>query len=1017
MNIAELAIKRPIFVIMIVASILVLGALGYTSMGVDMLPDVEYPTLSVVTVYEGASAEEIENLVSKPIEDAIAVVEGLESLSSGSSENISSVTARFSLGTDIKYAETKVRDAVNKAKWELPEDADEPSVVRFSSAEWIPVLAMSVKGKKDLASLKEIIDDDIKPEIEKIKGVGKVDLWGGRDRAVNVTVNKSALAARMVSFAQVMEAIGKENLNYPAGNIEKPGRITAVRVKGKFESVSDIENVPIKTFSGGTIRLKDVAKVDFGLKKETARSRVDGENAIIFGIYKQSGENTVAISKAVKKKIKAIQKKLPQGVEISIFRDPTLHIEESIKGLQEDIGLGALCAIIIVWLFLGSFRSTMITAIALPNSLLGAFFFINTFGFTLNMMVLLALSLSIGLLIDDSIVVRENIFRYLEKGLSPKDAAVKGTNEVALAVIATTASILAVFIPISFLEGIVGQFFKQFGLTITFALLISLVDAFTTAPMLSAYWWKKEDPDKKKNIFDKMHQKFNIYYDSFKAMYEDVLEWCLDHKKTIIVSVTGLIGASVGAAMFIGMSFLPNSDYREIEMTMEMQPGATIDVVDKKLLQIEQYLKTVKDIETYYTVAGYGENNIGRIYCAINKKARATTIVSDEVINHIQNTFGPGIILTKQDSGAGTVVSGGGDTDPITINITGEDTKVLEKIAMEVKKAALETPGASGPNTSSRPGMPEISIVIDRVKAAKLGFSTYETGMLLNILINGKEVSRYRKGDKEYGIILQMAQEDKTDLNSLKDIMLTNAKGDKIPLSAIARFESGSGPVEIKREDKKRIIKVTAGIAEGFALGDVVRDLNERIKKEVHIPEGYEYSFGGQATQMTDTVVQMGKAMLLALLFMYMILASLYNSLTQPLILMLSVPLAIIGSFLALLITGQQLDIMAMIGFLMVLGLVAKNGILLIDFTNKMREEGMSARAALLHAGPVRLRPILMTTFAMIFGMLPLALGFGESALRTQSMPIAVIGGLITSTFLTLVVIPVVYEWAEGRKK
>jgi len=307
--------------------------------------------------------------------------------------------------------------------------------------------------------------------------------------------------------------------------------------------------------------------------------------------------------------------------------------------------------------------------------------------------------------------------------------------------------------------------------------------------------------------------------------------------------------------------------------------------------------------------------------------------------------------------------------------------------------------------------------VIDRVKAAKLGFSTYETGMLLNILINGKEVSRYRKGDKEYGIILQMTQEDKTDLNSLKDIMLTNTKGDKIPLSAVARFESGSGPVEIKREDKKRIIKVTAGIAEGFALGDVVRDLNERIKKEVHIPEGYEYTFGGQATQMTDTVVQMGKAMLLALLFMYMILASLYNSLTQPLILMLSVPLAIIGSFLALLITGQQLDIMAMIGFLMVLGLVAKNGILLIDFTNKMREEGMSARAALLHAGPVRLRPILMTTFAMIFGMLPLALGFGESALRTQSMPIAVIGGLITSTFLTLVVIPVVYEWAEGRKE
>lgn len=1026
MNIAELAIKRPVLVIMVVASILVLGFIGYRSMGVDLLPDVEYPMISIMTVYEGASAEEMENLVTKPLEDALAVVEGMDTLSSTSAESISIITASFSLGTDIKYADTKVRDAVNKAKWKLPEDAKDPSVQRSSAAEFIPVVALSIKGRKDLAELKEIVEDTIRPEVEKIQGVGRIDIWGGRDRAVLVSIDKAALSARMISFSQIMEALAKENLNIPAGSIEKKDRSIDLRVKGSFKSIEDIKNVCIKTHSGGTVRVKDVAKVEFGMKKEVRRARIDGDNAIVFGVYKQSGENSVEIAATIKKKLKEINKKLPAGVEFNLFRDPTEHVERSITGLQKDILLGALCAIAIVWLFLGSMRSTLITAIALPNSLLGAFFFINNAGFTINMMVLLALSLAVGLLIDDSIVVRENIFRYIEKGMDPKTAAVKGTNEVAMAVIATTASIMAVFIPISFLQGIVGQFFKQFGVTIAFALTISLVDAFTTAPMLSAYWAAKpEEKKRKKNAFEhvieKTHAGWEKFYEAVREVYENVLNWALDHKKTVVFGTLGLLAGSVLAVVFLGFSFLPDFDYGDFEFRVECRPDATLNVIDSKLKKAEEYLKTVPDIEMFYVVAGgegsrgTAEKNVGSIFCRLKKGGRKSIPAAQEEYKKLSALLGNDALIIMQDSGAGAVISGTGDTYPLSINVTGDDIKVIEEIARKIKKIAEETQGVADMNSTYRPGKPEISIKVDRVKASRLGLTTYDIGATLNVLMTGKEVTRYRKGEKEYPVIIELPDAERDDINSIKGIMLTTKDGSKVPLSAVAAFEYGSGPVEIKRENKKRIVKVAGSLKEGFAIGDVVNAIQAKLKQELVLPYGYEYSFGGQATQMKDTITQMGTAMLLALLFMYMILASLYNSLIQPLILMISVPLAIIGAFLALILTGQQLDIIGMIGILMVLGLVAKNGILLIDFTNQKREDGMSVRQALVHAGPIRLRPILMTTFSMVFGMLPLAFGFGDSIIMAKSMPTAVIGGLLTSTFLTLVVVPVVYDWVEGK--
>ncbi|MCX8093071.1 MAG: efflux RND transporter permease subunit [Candidatus Goldbacteria bacterium] len=1021
MNIAKLAIERPVFVVMIILSLITLGIIGYKNMGVDLLPDVEYPTITVITIYAGASAEEIENLISKPIEDALSTLPGLDSIVSTSKENISYVTCKFGIGTDIKYSEMKVKEKVDLVKTKLPEDIEEPKITRFSLTD-IPVIALTLTGKKNMADLKDIVDDKVKPELEKVNGVGKVEVWGGRERAVFIYIDKSILLAKAISINQIFEAIKKENLNIPVGSLKTDKKNIKVRVKGQFENLDDINNIPIRTYTGEIIKLKDIAQIKFDLKEEQIRARAQGENAIRLGVYKQSGENTVAVAKRIKSKIKDIQKNLDIDTKLDIFRDPSHHIEISIKGLQEDILLGALFAMVVVFLFLGNFRSTIITAIALPNSLIGAFFFISNFGFTINLMVLLALSLCIGLLIDDSIVVRENIFRYMEKGLKPVDAALRGTNEVALAVIATTASIMAVFIPISFLQGVVGQYFKQFGLTVAFALTISLIDAFTTAPMLSAYWYKKDNKKKQskiKKFFEELSDKWNIFYEKLNNIYKDILIWALERKMKVLISIILLFFFSFAMLRFIGLSFLPDTDYHEYELKFETYPSASLTETDNKLKKIEEYISLKPETERYFTLVGSEGENTGRIYVKLNKDKQkvSTQKYVQELINYLKLNYGQDLIINQEEKGGAEVISGGGDSASLVINVTGPDIKILEKIARDIKNTMLLTKGVSGADVSYKTGKPQITIKIDRTKAAKLGISSYDIGMLLNSLIKGGEISKFKKGEKEYDIILKIPEEKIKDIQDIKNLTLTTLTGKKIPLGAICDIKYESGPIEILRENKKRVIKITGNLEHGYALGDVINLINENISKNIKIPDGYEYAFAGQATQMTETITQMTKAMFFSLIFMYMILASLYNSFVQPLILMLSVPLAVIGAFLALILFGIKMDVMAMIGILMVLGLVAKNGILLIDFTNQKRKEGLSAREALLYAGPVRLRPILMTTFAMIFGMLPLALGFGEGPMRTKAMPIAVIGGLLTSTFLTLVVIPIVYEAYENLKE
>lgn len=1023
MNIASLAIKRPVFIVMIVLSIITLGIIGYVNLPVDLLPSIDMPNVMVITSYPGASSVEIENSLSKPLENAVGTIEGLDTLTSISREGISRVIVQFKMGVDIKYSEMKVREKILTAVSQLPtsvQNAIQQPVIRRFSSDDMPIIFMSVKGNRELSQLRDILENTIQPQIESVSGVGAVSIFGARKSQVQVVFNKALMSAAGVNYQQIQAAIAKKNISYPSGEIDGKLKNITVRVYGKFDTLDDIGNVTLTSASGKVIRVRDIAKVDWGLEDESSRARVNGEPAVLFAVFKQSGGNTVAVVQDVMKKLPDILKIVPSDVKINVVRDTSVSIQRSVRGVQQDILFGAVLAIIIVWLFLGNFRSTMITAIALPNSLLGAFFLVWGANFSINTITLMSLSLCVGLLIDDSIVVRENIFRYIEQGMDPKKAAEKGTNEVALAVLSTTLSIMAVFIPISFLSGMIGQFLRQFGLTVAFALLISLIDAFTTAPMLSAYWYKaaNKEPRGIAKIFSGLTAVWNRFYDRVNRLYKDILLWGLEHKMLVLIVTIALFLTSVFTLRFVGQNFMSSGDSGSLNINLESYPGAPLNQIDFYVRDIENYLMQQKDVSTFFVQVGNGGSHTAQLSVdmkEIGKRKLNTQEFISLLRGYIRKKFEKELNFRISESGGFMGLMTGGFGTPIQINVNGPDLQTLDKLSQTFVRIVKETKGTSDADTSMKPGLPEFVIRLDNIKAEKMGVTVLDVGNLLRDALSGVTISSYTVNDQSYDVVIRLDQQERMNIDQVRNMTLTAKNGAKIPLMAVATVDYSSSPLEIRREDKQRVVRITANLDKGYSLSEVVGKLKEKINASIVLPSGYTYTFKGQQQQFSDLVTQMLLAMTLSILFMYMILASLYNDFIQPFVLMLSIPLAIIGAFFALLLTGVDLDIYGYIGMLLVLGLVAKNAILLIDFTNKWREEGHSIRESLLHAGPVRLRPILMTSFAMIFGMLPLALGLNEGSRGRQALPTTVIGGILTSTFMTLVLVPAVYEWIEVR--
>lgn len=1024
MNLADLSIKRPVFITAIAIVLIAVGLLSMRSMPVDLFPDVTFPIVVVSTEYRGAGPEEVETLVSKVLEEEISTVSGIKRLSSTNNEGLSQVIAEFYLETDIKYAEQQVRDKVSSARVRMPDDIEEPVIRRIDPADQ-PILILSVRSKLTEAELYDLADNIIKPKIEQIPQVGKVDIIGGRQREIQVRLDRKKLKDYEISASQVVQRIGNTGQNIPAGKSEGAKNETVFRTLGEFKSVQEIANVVVSFFNNDVpVTVANVGEVVDTVEDETTRAYLNGQPALLLTVYRQSGANTIAVADAVKARVEKMKAELDQvapGSEIKAVRDGAKPIRANVDDVKEAIFLGIILTIVVVYFFLGSARSTFITGLALPNSLIGAFFLMSLAGFSINIMSLLALSLAVGLLIDDAIVVRENIFRHVEMGKSPIRAASEGTQEVLLAVIATTGAVIAVFGPIGFLKGMVGQFFRQFGLTVCFVMAISLFDAITMAPMLSAYFAGRHgaDPDKKLGFFGRINKamldSFNRGQTWLEVKYENILRWTIKYPIAVIIGGFSIFFISIYAAKFVPKTFLPAQDNGEFLVTLDMAPGTSIKGMSEYSQKVDETIRANKEV--LYSVQQIGlaskpnTSNIIVILVPGSQRSLNTTGVKNLVREQLK-------IYKDANPIVGDLNIAGSSERPFNLNIIGADLKQLEDISNQVFAKLRVHPGLLDVDIGFRPGKPEFQVVPDQRAAERFGVLTSQIGSEIRTHIEGTKASVFREKGEEYDIRVRL-QENQRDLQqAYNETFVPNVNNSLVRVRDVAKPVATVGPSEITRQDRGRYIRIAADVnPTGPGMGGVMSDITKMFQDEIKLPPGVRYSFTGQAENFQELMINMVIALFLAVLFIYLVLASLYESFVTPLTIMMVLPLAACGAFFALLIFQESLNIFSMIGCVLLMGVATKNSILLVDYTNHLLGEGLDYGEAVVQAGRVRLRPILMTSIALIAGMLPIAIGLNEASKQRTSMGIAIIGGVISSTFLTLLVVPAAFSYMERFRR
>lgn len=1017
----ELSIKRPVFITCLFVLIMIAGALSLKSLSVDLFPDVTFPIVMVETPYSGAGPSEIETLVTKPLEDELASVSGIKNLNSVSQEGISRVIVEFNLAVDIKYAEQQVRDRVQKVKNKLPEDADESIIRRVDPADQ-PIVMVAVESQLPPAQLFDLADQIVKPRFEQVDQVGLVDILGGRKREIRVELDLQKINDREISASSIRNSLSITGKNTPAGKVDRGDKTTVVRTLGEFKSVEEILQIPVNYQSVlNPVRIADVAKVTDALEDETSRTYVNGRPGLIFQIYRQSGANTVAVADNIVKKIALINAEIKGQGTLHLVQDGAKPIRNNVYDVNETIVIGIILTILVVYFFLASLRSTLITSLALPNSLLGAFILMAIAGFSVNIMTLLALSLAVGLLVDDAIVVRENIFRHIEMGKSPKQASLDGTKEVLLAVVATTMTVIAVFGPIGFLSGVVGQFFREFGLTICFAMLISLADAVTMAPMMSAYFAgkgheniadKKLSSNKFLAVNDLMLKKFDRFQTWLEDVYVKVLEKTLTKPKTVLFIALGVFVFSLAMVKFIPKTFLPAQDNGEFMVVLDLPPGTSLERMDEVAKKIDLSLRDEKEVHQTVLVVGNpsGESNKAMVFVEMtpSKKRDLNTSEFKAKMREKLKTFAYANPVVKD------IDKVGGGARPFTLNIVGTDQALLEKEAAFILSKLKSHPALLDVDTSFRPGKPELQIDIDPAKAAAVGVLNTQVGNELRALVEGVTPAVFREQGREYDVRIRLKEEQRNIKDYIESIRIPAMNGRLTYLRLFANVKETQGPTTIHRQNRIRYIQIAGDVApKGPGMGAAIADVKTLLEKEHPLSSGMSYRFVGQAEDFQQLIVSIMVAMGLGVLFIYMVLASLYESFVTPFTIMLVLPLAACGAFFALLLTQSSLDLFSMIGCVMLLGIATKNSIILVDYIHQSMVSGLTMHDAILKAGKNRLRPIIMTSVALIAGMLPVAIGLNEASKQRTSMGIAIIGGLISSTLLTLVVIPAAYGYIE----
>jgi HAE1 family hydrophobic/amphiphilic exporter-1 len=1017
MNLAELSIKRPIFITCLIFLMLAVGSFSMGKLGVDLFPDVNFPVIFVNTTYQGAGPAEIETLVSKPLEDELSTISGIKRLTSVSQEGVSQVIAEFTLETDIKFAEQQIRDRVGGAKRLLPKDIDEPVIRRLDPSDQ-PIMILSLTSKDGMseAAMYDVADDTIRPKFEQIDQVGLVYVLGARKRQIKVSLDANKLKARELSATFVNSKLASAGENIPAGKLQDASREAVVRTLGQFNSTDSIGESIINFFGGeNPLRLKDIAKIEDSVEDEKSRVYSNGNKSLFIFVFKQSGANTISVADNVLKKMSSINeqlKKVPGTPEIQIMRDGSIPIRANVLDVKESIFIGIALAIIVVFFFLGNVRSTLITALALPNSLLGAFILMWAAGYTINLMTLLALSLAVGLLIDDAIVVRENIYRHIEMGKTPKQAALEGTKEVSLAVIATTLTVIAVFGPVAFLKGVVGQFFKQFGFVVCFAMIISLFDALTIAPMLSAYFAGK--PGKKgfiERILAPLLDGFERFQTRLENGYESLLKVVLARPgRSIGISII-IFFLAMSTVAFVPKTFLPQQDNGEFSVDFDLPPGTAMDATADLAKKIDEVIRANKEIELSALTIGNrnAESNVASYYIRlVPRKLRSKN--TSEVKEMVREQLKP---FAHANPKVKDFDAMGGGQRPFNLNIIGTDQKQLEEYTMKALEKLKKNRGLKDVDINFRPGKPEVQFELKEGIANARGVTPLTIGAEMRNLIEGTNVAKFRENGLEYDIRTRL-QEDQRNVNDNFSLYhVPNLNNNLVRLADVTKKVEQTGPSKVNRQDRARYIQIQADMAPGGGMAEVMKDIDQMLTVDMPLPQGMRYAYVGQAENFKELGESMVTALVFGILFIFLVLASLYESFVTPFTIMLALPLAFCGSMVALAITRESLNIFSMIGVIMLLGVAVKNSILLVDYATQLIDGGMDRTNAMIKAGKTRLRPILMTSLALIAGTVPIAVGLNEASKQRTSMGIAIIGGLVSSTLLTLVVVPASFAFVD----
>jgi HAE1 family hydrophobic/amphiphilic exporter-1 len=1028
-KLAEICVRRPVFATMLILSLVVVGLFSYKSLGVDLFPKIDLPTITVTVVNPGASPQEIETEITDKVEGAVNTISAIDELRSTSVEGVSQVFITFLLEKDPNIAAQEVRNKVDLIVNDLPVTAEQPIVQKLDT-DAAPVVRIAVSAPRSPREVTDVADKKIKQQIESINGVGEVTIIGGRKREIQIWVDPDKLRAFNVTVAQVADAVRAQNMEVPGGRIDEGRRELTVRTMGRIVQPSEFNDLVVGSRGTYAVKLSDVGYAEDGAEEPRTEARLNGQPAVTLVVAKQSGQNTVAVADAVKARLLEIQPTLPAGFKTQVVGDQSIFIKASIESIQKHLIEGSILAAIVVFLFLWSFRSTVIAALAIPTSLIATFGLMAAMGFTLNQITMLALTLMVGIVIDDAIVVLENIFRFIEeKGMPSFQAAIEGTKEIGMAVTATTLSLLAVFLPVGFMGGIVGRFMSSFGLTSSFAIAVSLLVSFTLTPMLAARLIKRsndaeEGPIERHTEPADHGSKQSRFYAPIDRTYTRMLTWSMAHRWVILGACVLVIISIVPLFMFVGKNFLPVDDQSQFEINVRAPEGSTLSSTNILAERISADLRKLPGVTDTLTTIGGGQQeqvNVASIYVKLQPLDQRSVSQSDlmvrarnEVLAKYLKEF-PGQLRTSVQQVA--AISGGGFRNAdIQYVIGGPDLEKLTKYSEALLAKMKTIPDVVDADSSLVTGKPEVRVVIDRARAGDLGVRVADIAQALNTLVAGQKVSTFNAGTDQYDVRVRAIGQFRSSVEGLQQLIVSSSKVGWVSLDNLVRVEEGTGPSAIDRLNRQRQVMLLANVKPGGSQADVITKMNA-FAKEVGIDSSYKTGLAGRSKELGRAGYYFMLAFILSFVFMYMVLAAQFESFIHPITILLTLPLAIPFGILALLLTGQTVNIFSGLGLLLLFGVVKKNAILQIDHTNGLRAQGMERLEAIIRANRDRLRPILMTTIALVAGMLPLTISSGPGSGTNRSIGVLVVGGQSLCLLLTLLAVPVFYSLFDDLGK